>query len=140
VPFRGAAPAQNALVAGDVDLVLETATTTPLIRAGTLNALASTGETRWRELPEVPTLAESGYPGFVATFWNGLVAPAGLPAPLLERLAGLVEAAAAAPGTRQLLLAQGEVMVLRPAAFRARIAADIERHAAVIRSAGIEMQ
>ncbi|MDO9707715.1 Bug family tripartite tricarboxylate transporter substrate binding protein [Paracraurococcus lichenis] len=140
VPFRGAAPAQNALVAGEVDLVLETPSTTPLLKSGLLIPLACTGATRWRDLPDVPTLAESGWPDFVATFWNGLVAPAGLPLPILERLVWLMEAAAAAPATRQLLLAQGEVMVLRPEAFRDRIAADIERNAQVIRSAGIELQ
>ena len=139
-PFRGAAPAENALVAGDIDLMLETAASTPLLRSAALIPLATTGATRWRDLPAVPTLAEAGFPGFVATFWNGLVAPAGLPAPLLDRLAGLVEAAAASPVTRPLLLAQGDVMVLGPAAFRDRIAADIDRHAALIRATGIELQ
>ena len=140
VPFRGAAPAENALVAGDVDLVLETPSSTPLMRSGALVPIAATGTTPWRDLPEVPTLAASGFPDFVASFWNGLVAPAGLPPAILDRLVGLMEAAAAAPATRQLLLSQGEVMVLRPDDFRARIAADIERNAAVIRAAGIEMQ
>jgi tripartite-type tricarboxylate transporter receptor subunit TctC len=140
VPFRGAAPAENALVAGDVDLVLETPSSTPLIRSGALIPIAATGATPWRDLPDVPTLAASGFPDFVVTFWNGLVAPAGLPPAILDRLVGLMEAAAASPATRQLLLSQGEVMVLRPEAFRARIAADIERNAAVIKAAGIEMQ
>lgn len=140
VPFRGAAPAENALLAGDVDLILQTPSSTPLLRSGALIPIAATGATPWRDLPEVPTLAESGFPDFVVTFWNGLVAPAGLPAPILDRLVGLMEAAAAAPTTRQLLLSQGEVMVLRPEAFRARIAADIARNAAVIQAAGIEVQ
>ncbi|MBK1660020.1 Bug family tripartite tricarboxylate transporter substrate binding protein [Paracraurococcus ruber] len=140
VPFRGAAPAQNALVAGEVDLVLETPSTTPLLAAGMLIPLACTGEERWRDLPAVPTLAESGFPGFACSFWNGLVAPAGLPAAIQDRLVGLMEAAAAAPATRRLLLAQGEVMVLRPVAFRERVVADIARNAEVIRSAGIEVQ
>ena len=140
VPFRGAAPAENALVAGDVDLMLETASSTPLLRSGALIPLACTGAERWRDLPDVPTVAEAGFPGFTATFWNGLVAPAGLPGDILGRLVGLVEAAATAPATRSLLLAQGDVMVLRPEAFRDRIAADIARNAAVIRAAGIEMQ
>lgn len=140
VPFRGAAPAENALLAGDVDLVLQTPSAVPLIRAGALVPLAATGTTRWRDLPEVPTLAEAGFPDFLATFWNGLVAPAGLPAPILDRLVGLMQAAAAAPATRQLLLAQGEVMVLPPEPFRARIAADIARNAAVIQAAGITLQ
>ena len=141
VPYRGSSVATNALVAGDVDLLLETPTTGgPLIQAGTFAALATTGETRWRELPDVPTVREAGYPDFTAVFWNGLVAPANTPPDLVERLHGLMRQAAEAPETRRLLLAQGEVMVLDPARFRERIALDIERNAAVIKAAGIEMQ
>ena len=140
VPYRGAAPAQTALVAGEVDLVFETPSAMPLFQAGTLRPIASSGATRWRDLPEVPTVAESGYPDFTATFWNGLVAPANLPPPILERLHQAVVAAAESPATRQPLLAQGDIIVLDPVRFRERIARDIERNAEVIRSAGIEMQ
>jgi len=140
VPYRGAAPAQTALVAGEVDVVLETTSTVPLFRAGTLTPIASTGAMRWRDLPEVPTVAESGYPDFVATFWNGMVAPANTPPAIVARLHQAVEEAARTPATRQLLLAQGDVVVLDPVRFRERIAHDIERNAEVIRKAGIEMQ
>ena len=140
VPYRGAALAQNALVAGEVDVVLDTPSAVPLFRSGVLAPVASTGAARWRDLPEVPTAAEAGYPDFVATFWNGLVAPAGLPPAIVERLHRAVEEAAQAPATRQLLLAQGDVVVLGPARFRERIERDIGRNAEVIRSAGIEMQ
>ncbi len=141
VPYRGSSVATNALVAGEVDLLLETPTTGgPLIQAGTFAPLASTGATRWRELPEVPTVAEAGYPDFTATFWNGLVAPANTPPVVVDRLDGLVRQAAEAPGARRLLLTQGDVMVLGPREFRDRIALDIERNAAVIKAAGIEMQ
>lgn len=140
VPYRGAALAQNALVAGEVDAVLETPSAVPLFRSGVLAPLASSGATRWRDLPEVPTMAESGYPDFIATFWNGLVAPANTPPAIVERLHRLVEEAAQEPATRRLLLAQGDVVVLGPEPFRERIARDIERNAEVIRRAGIEMQ
>jgi tripartite-type tricarboxylate transporter receptor subunit TctC len=141
VPYRGSSVATNALVAGEVDVLLETPTTGgPLVQAGTFAALATTGATRWRELPEVPTVAQSGYPDFTATFWNGLVAPVNTPPAIVERLLGLMRQAAEAPETRRLLLAQGEVMVLDPRQFRERIAIDIERNAAVIKAAGIEMQ
>jgi tripartite-type tricarboxylate transporter receptor subunit TctC len=140
VPYRGAAPAETALVAGEVDLMLATPTAGPLFRSGLLTAIATTGTERWRDLPEVPTVAESGHPDFVATFWNGLVAPAGTPAAIVARLYELMRQAATAPVARPLLLAQGNVLVLDPVQFRARIAEDIERNAAVIRSAGIEMQ
>lgn len=141
VPYRGSSVATNALVAGEVDVVLETPTTGgPLVQAGTFAALATTGASRWRDLPEVPTVAESGHPDFTATFWNGLVAPANTPPALIERLHGLMRQAAEAPEPRRLLLAQGDIIVLDPAQFRERIAIDIERNAAVIKAAGIEMQ
>ncbi len=141
VPYRGSSVATNALVAGDVDLVMETPTTGgPLVAAGTFAALASTGETRWRELPDVPTVKQSGFPDFSAVFWNGLVVPASTPAEIVTRLYGLMKQAAESPAARTPLLAQGEIFVLDPAQFRARIAEDIERNAAIIKAAGIEMQ
>jgi len=140
VPYRGAAPAETALFAGEVDLLLQTPTSVPLFQAGTLRGIACTGTTRWRELPEVPTIAESGLGDFVSTFWNGLVAPANTPPPVVEQLLGLMRQAAEAPDSRRLLLGQGDVMVLEPEAFRARIALDIARNAEVIQATGIERQ
>ena len=141
VPYRGSSMATNAMVAGEVDALLDTPTTGgPLIQAGTFAALATTGETRWRELPEVPTVREAGYPDFIAVFWNGLVAPANTPPELVQRLYAMMQAAAESPTARPPLLAQGDIFVLDPVRFRARIAADIERNAAAIKAAGIEMQ
>jgi tripartite-type tricarboxylate transporter receptor subunit TctC len=141
VPYRGSSLATNAMVAGEVDVLLDNPTTGgPLIAAGTFAALATTGEARWRELPDVPTAKEAGYPDFVAVFWNGLVAPASTPGPLVRRLEGMMRAVAESPTARPPLLAQGDIFVLGPQEFRARIAADIERNAAVIKAVGIEMQ
>jgi tripartite-type tricarboxylate transporter receptor subunit TctC len=141
VPYRGSSVATNAMVAGEVDALLDTPTTGgPLIQAGTFAALATTGETRWRELPEVPTVREAGYPDFTAVFWNGLVAPANTSPELVQRLHAMMQAAAESPTARPPLLAQGDIFVLDPVRFRARIAADIERNAAAIKAAGIEMQ
>ena len=141
VPYRGSALATNAMVAGEVDALLDTPTTGgPLVHAGTFAALATTGETRWRELPEVPTVREAGYPDFVAVFWNGLVAPAHTPPELVQRLYAAMQATAQSPTARPPLLAQGDILVLDPVRFGARIAADIERNAAAIKAAGIEMQ
>ena len=127
--------------AGDVDVLLDTPTTGgPLIQAGTFSALATTGETRWRELPVVLTVKEAGYTDFTAVFWNGLVAPPSTPPELVQRLYAMMQAAAASPTARPPLLAQGDIFVLDPVRFRERIAADIERNAAAIKTAGIEMQ
>jgi tripartite-type tricarboxylate transporter receptor subunit TctC len=141
VPYRGSAPATNAMVAGEVDVLLDNPTTGgPLVQAGTFTALATTGETRWRELPDVPTARESGYPEFAPVFWNGLVAPTNTPETLVQRLYGLMQAVAESPTARPPLLAQGDIFVLDPPRFRERIALEIERNAAVIKAAGIEMQ
>jgi tripartite-type tricarboxylate transporter receptor subunit TctC len=141
VPYRGSSLASNAMVAGEVDVLLDTPTTGgPLVQAGTLTALATSGETRWRELPAVPTLEEAGIPGFTAVFWNGLIAPANTPPEVIERFYGLMQAAAASPSARAPLMAQGDIFVLDPAQFRARIETDIARNAAVMKAAGIEPQ
>lgn len=141
VPYRGSSVATNAMVAGEVDVLLDTPTTGgPLIQAGIFAALATTGEARWRELPEVPTVKEAGYADFSAVFWNGLVAPANTPPELAQRLYAMMQVAAASPSARTPLLAQGDIFVLDPARFRERIADDIERNAAAIKAAGIEMQ
>ena len=141
VPYRGSSVATNAMVAGEVDVLLDTPTTGgPLIQAGTFAALATTGETRWRELPEVPTVREAGYPDFTAVFWNGLVAPANTPPELVQRLYALMQAVAESPAARASLLVQGDIFVLDPVRFRERIATDIERNTAAIKTAGIEMQ
>ena len=141
VPYRGSSLATNAMVAGEVDVLLDTPTTGgPLIQAGSFTALATTGETRWRELPDVPTVKEAGYPEFVAVFWNGLIGPANIPPELVHRLYALMQSTAASPTARPPLLAQGDIFVLDPTRFRERVVADIERNAAVIKASGIEMQ
>jgi tripartite-type tricarboxylate transporter receptor subunit TctC len=87
VPYRGAAPAINDLIGGHVQLaVLDTPVLLPHIRAGKVRALAVTSATRSAALPEVPTTAEGGLPKVISDNWYGLVAPAGVPADILDRL------------------------------------------------------
>ncbi|MDB5376597.1 MAG: tripartite tricarboxylate transporter substrate binding protein [Rubritepida sp.] len=87
VPFGGAAPSQTAILAGQVKSSFNNpGNSVPSIRAGQLRALAVTGTERWRDLPEVPTVAEQGFPGFTAISWMGLLAPAGTPEPILAQL------------------------------------------------------
>lgn len=140
VPYRGAAQAENALVAGEIDVVLETPAAMPLFRSDVLLPIASGGSTRWRDLPDVPTMVESGYPDLVLTFWNGVIAPANTPAAVVEQIYRAIDEAAQLPATRQVLLGQGDVVVLDPERFRERIMRGIELNAEVIRNAGIEMQ
>ena len=87
VPYKGSAPALNDVIAGVVPLMFDLqATALPYLKSGKLKALAVTGRTRSSLLPDVPTMIESGVPGYDVSAWFGLFAPAGLPAPILARL------------------------------------------------------
>jgi len=96
VPYRGTGPAMNDLVAGTVDLMCDqTTNTTEQIRGGTIRAYAATTAQRVESLPDVPTAAEGGLPGFEVSVWHGLYAPRNTPRPILDRLnAALLKALA----------------------------------------------
>jgi tripartite-type tricarboxylate transporter receptor subunit TctC len=92
VPYKGAAPAMNDLVAGHIPMMFDNIPAVlPQVRAKTINAIAVAGNRRASALPDVPTVAESGVPGFDASAWFGLVAPAKTPAPILAKLESDVE-------------------------------------------------
>ncbi|PWS35164.1 hypothetical protein DFH01_22925 [Falsiroseomonas bella] len=94
VPYRGTAPAMNDLLAGTVDLMCDqTTNTTEQIRAGAIRAFAVTTPERIAALPDLPTAAQGGLPGFEVTVWHGLYAPRNTPAPIVERLNGALVAA-----------------------------------------------
>jgi tripartite-type tricarboxylate transporter receptor subunit TctC len=87
VPYRGGAPSIQDLVAGNVQMTFEgTGVLLPLIRDGKLRALATPSAKRIAELPELPTMIESGYPGLISTSWTGLLAPVGTPAEVIAKL------------------------------------------------------
>jgi tripartite-type tricarboxylate transporter receptor subunit TctC len=93
VAYKGGAPALSDLIGGQIDLMFETSpTAVPYAKSGKLKALAVTGEKRVPTLPDVPTVAESGVPGYRFMGWVGLVAPAGTPAPIIARLNEQVQA------------------------------------------------
>jgi tripartite-type tricarboxylate transporter receptor subunit TctC len=101
VPYKGSAPALNDLIGGQIDLMSDTITAmTPLIRAGKVRPIAVTSARRWPTLPEVPTVAEQGYPGYAAEGWVAFLAPAGTPPAVVGQLEGSVRAALADPPTR----------------------------------------
>jgi tripartite-type tricarboxylate transporter receptor subunit TctC len=94
VPYNGTGPAMNDLVGGRVDLMCDqTTNTTEHIRAGTIRAFAATTPTRVPSLPDLPTAAEGGLPGFEVSVWHGLYAPRGTPAPVVERLSRALQVA-----------------------------------------------
>jgi tripartite-type tricarboxylate transporter receptor subunit TctC len=93
VPYRGAMPAMTDTISGQVQMHASAKVLLlPQIQAGKLRALAVASAKRWPELPDVPTLAEAGFPGFPPDIWYGLLAPAGTPAPVIAKLNATVNA------------------------------------------------
>ena len=87
VPYKGTAPAMTDLIGGQIQLAFEAKSALlPLIQQGKLRALAVTSETRWLELPDVPTMSEIGFADLTSSFWQGVVAPAGTPASIISKL------------------------------------------------------
>ena len=112
----------------------------PNIRAGKVRALATTGKRRSSSLPEVPTVIESGLPGFDYESWNGIVAPAGTPKDIVARLSNEVAKAVASPEVRERLMALGyEPRVAKTDEFAALIAADLNRFGRVVKEVGMKL-
>lgn len=139
VPYKGAGPALNAIVSGEVSVSINNMIATlPQIRAGRLRVLAVTTQKRSRALPQVPTIAESGLPGFDASGWFGVWAPARTPTAIVNRLSSDFKSVLAQPDIAQTLEQQGaEVAYLAPAEFGKLVTDEIERWRKVITSGGI---
>ena len=102
VPYKGSAGVVNAMLAGEIDLTFDSISTSwPHIKSGRLRALAVTGEKRAAISPDVPTMIEAGMPGFVINGWYAILAPAGTPAPILDRLAAEFAKAIQRPDVRE---------------------------------------
>ena len=140
VPYKGGGPALNALIAGQVQIYFAALpSTAPLLKSGKLKPLAVTSASRAAAAPELPTIAESGLPRFEQITWNGMLAPARTPRPLVERIHRDVRAALSVPATRERFAAQGaEVGGLDPEAFAALIGREAAQWARVIKDAGIK--
>jgi tripartite-type tricarboxylate transporter receptor subunit TctC len=142
VPYQGAAPAHAAVLGGQVmAMFTNPVLAIPAIRAGTLRGIAVTGATRSQPLPELPTIAEQGYPGYEAGTWYGFLGPAGMPESVVQRIHADTQQALAAPVLRQRFAAMGlEPMHDGPAAFTQRLADDLARWTEVIRAGNIRME
>ena len=142
VPFKATPAVITALKGGDVQAAFEIlAPVLAQIRGGALKPLAVTSEKRFSGLPEVPTVAESGVPGYQASSWNGIAAPAKTPKGVIDRLNREVNAAAAAPDVRKRLQDLGvEARAGTPAALGALLVSEIAKWRAVIERAKIEKQ
>jgi len=140
IPYRGTAPSVTDVIAGQVDCTFTGAPAViPHVRSGRLRALAVSSPQRLAALPDVPTVAESGYPGFEADQWYGVVAPAGTPAAVVARLNAEINKALALPDVAQQLAAEGAVpMSATPQAFGDLIRREIPRWAEVVKAGNVK--
>jgi tripartite-type tricarboxylate transporter receptor subunit TctC len=141
VPYRGAGQSVSDLLAGQVQMIFETtAILLPHVQGGRLRPLAVAVAARSPLLPEVPTTAESGYPKLIASFWSGLLAPAGTPAPIVAKLNAAVndilKSKEAQTGLERL---NAEAKIGSPQDFAAFIAAEAPRWAAIASETGIKV-
>jgi len=141
VPYKGGAPAIADLIAGNVQLMFEsTNSIAPHVQNGRVRALAVTGAHRAHSLPQVPTLMEAGVPGYEVTAWSGIIAPAGLPRPILDRLNAAVNRTIVEPTTKQRLEQLGsEGGGGTPEEFAALIRKDSAKWADVIKRSGAKI-
>ena len=142
VPYKGIGPMLTDLVSGQISMGLNGAPAVmPHVNAGRLRALAVSSAKRLEALPELPTLAESGVPGFEASGWYGIVAPAGTPRVAVDRLNAEIRRIVATPELKARLDQEGATAAAgSPEEFGAFIVSEIERWGAVLRKAGIQPQ
>jgi tripartite-type tricarboxylate transporter receptor subunit TctC len=142
IPYRGAANAITDILTGQIDLAFEpTSVLLAHIAEGKVRALAVTSAERMAELPEVPSMIESGFPGFVSVSWTGIVAPAGTPQEIVMTLNAAINAGITGPESKASLAKMGaDVKAGTPRDFAAMIASEIPKWAAVVRSAGIKIE
>ncbi len=141
IPYKGSGQATTDLLGGQVMMAIPgTAGMVGHIKAGKLRALAVTGARRSPQLPDVPTVAESGVPGFEAYVWMGLLAPKGTPAPIVDRLHGELMQALATPEVKAYMAAAGiEIVGSTPAEFGQFFRAEKDRWAKVVRETGAKI-
>ncbi len=141
VPFKGTGPSVIGLMIGEIDFVF--ASTSGLVepaKTGKVRAVAMTGSKRFAELPEVPTISESGVPGYNVTGWYGFYAPAGAPADLVRRLHAEAARGLNSPDVKDKLAKTGnEPVVSSPEAFAAFLRAEIDKWAKVVKASNLRI-
>jgi tripartite-type tricarboxylate transporter receptor subunit TctC len=142
IPYKGTSPALVDLMGGRLEAMFSTVPSVlAQVRRGRIRALGVTSTQRDHDLPEVPTIAESGMPGFEVTSWQGLCTQSAVPAAALARLRAAVAAALALPETRKRLVDQGfQFQPMSAEQFAAHIAAERAKWAKVVKAIGIELQ
>ncbi len=141
IPYRGAAPAVADVMGGQVPITFDNILTTlAQTKSGKLHAIAVSTKTRSSVAPEIPTIAESGVPGYDATAWFGIFAPKGTPAPIVNKLAESIQAAVRTPTVTEVLLKSGaEPVGSTPAEFDAFYKAEVAKWAQVVKNANVKI-
>jgi tripartite-type tricarboxylate transporter receptor subunit TctC len=142
VPYKGSAPAVTDLIAGETHLLIDVGSVlTPLIKSGKLRALAVTSAARDPQLPDVPTMRESGFPQLETAGWQGLMGPAGLPKDVVARLAGELGKVLARPDVQKKFLDAGTPVIVRaPEEFATFVRVENQRWLPVIKASGAKIE
>ena len=142
IPHKGSDQARTAVLGGQVDLMFDAISTiVSQVHAGKLKALGTTGKTRSSVTPDIATVAEAGVPGYEATIWLGLMAPAATPKPILDRLSGEVRKVINAPDVKDNWAKQGAVpMAMAPEEFGRFLRADIEKWGKLVKDTGMKVE
>jgi tripartite-type tricarboxylate transporter receptor subunit TctC len=141
VPYKGSNGARNDILGGQVQMMFDTiATMAPSVEAGLVRALGTTGDERSPILPDVPTISEAGVPGFRASGWVGIAAPAATPKPIVERLNSEIRKILGSAEIRASWTKQGVVpLTMSAAEFTVFVGAEIEKWAKVAQAAGVKI-
>lgn len=142
IPYKGMAPALTDMFSGQVAMAFDSVQTMmPQVKAGKLRALAITSEKRWPSSPEVPTMAELGYPNMTGGSWIGLLAPAKVPAPVIAKLSAELQSVIDSPEVHAKLIEYGiDPVGGTPAQFNAFMQTEAKRWAQVIKQANIRLE
>lgn len=139
VPYKSASQAQMGIMAGEIETSFDTYAAIPQIHAGKLKPLAVTSHERISQLPDVPTMAQAGFADMNIIFWLGMLAPKGTPTAIIDKIYSSAKTAMDNPAARAALSAQGNVVMLDPAAFAKRIAAEVPALGAVVKRENISL-
>ena len=140
IPHKGSGEARTSVMSGQVEVMSDAITTmAPMARAGRVRALGTTGLKRSTVLPDVPTISEAGVKGYETTIWLGIMAPAGTPKPVVDRLNAEIVKIVSRPDVKKAWNEQGaEPMAMTPAEFEKYLNADIAKWANVVKVAGVK--
>jgi tripartite-type tricarboxylate transporter receptor subunit TctC len=142
VPYKGGGPAKQDVIAGHVKVMFSSLVqTTPFIKSGALRALGTGGAKRNPVLPDVPTIAEAGVPGYVSDNWWGIMAPAGTPQPIVDKIYAAAQEALKAPELQEAFAREGAASVtMSTAEFQKYIENEITKWARVVKEGNIKAQ